>query len=469
MIEDKSKFSDKNDIIQVMPFKYAIICPDCKMITSIIHFISQKYHIQITYSCLCKSTQSQFLHSNISLYQYKKFISLSLFYSANQCLYHKTKSGIIYSNYLASFICFNCFYSLIYKQPYSNLFMSSSILYSYSKCLGLKFSQSLKESSCIRSIVSLSGSKIAMLIDKRVSIWDYSLNKVILNFFDNYYISELVSLKDSHQLLSYGYSLCVWNLLSLDKSKRPDLPEDHYMIQMAIELSNEKIAFITEEGAFIWDYATGEYHNECPCFHMSTVFLFEMPQEHLIFCSNDIIYQYNIIHDITNRILVDSIIVIGELIKDYCLAVITHDKQLMLFQLNNKEKEFEYQCILNLEILTIKKDWEINCFLKEMIDGTIILFYDNDLYLLNTINGNLENVFKENKGKVNKIALLKGGDLGILINSRSFILYDINFMQKKLEFTEKYGNISTFNELDNGDIAISEIMQEYYYSLRVLQ
>ena len=132
-----------------------------------------------------------------------------------------------------------------------------------------------KESDCIKCIVSISPYILCYVLDKRVCVWDYSLNKILYTFVETNYIQNIIAIKkhnykdnkniiiaedkefeQTNLLLTYGSSLRLWNLEKVEKSKTPLLFQDNYsIIQEAIQIYNENlIAFLSEDGLFIWDF-----------------------------------------------------------------------------------------------------------------------------------------------------------------------------------------------------------------------
>ena len=387
-----------------------------------------------------------------------------------------------------------------------------------------------KESDCIKCIVTISPYILCYVMDKRVCVWDYSLNKILYSFVETNYIQNIIPIKLFNQnqninkdsifdkefeqinlLLTYGSSLRLWNLGKVEKSKAPLLFQDTYSIILeAIQIYNENlIAFLSEDGLFIWDFTkekrkkiSDELDNVIPLSDLTSVFLYQINKTILSFGTEGKVYLYDYKYKIKSYIFADDEIVFGKNLSFNRLALVIKPNILKIFVINTvideennendiyknknnddnleeKKRKINFECIYETEINMGNDYWKF--YLEEMNDMYIISFFDkNEIYLIDIFSNEKEILYQykekgNNDKNKKKVGIAKAQYLGknkvcLLINNESLNLLDID---KKLIVTTfinpSYGQISTFKKLHNGDIAFGQIKQEHFYSIGILE
>ena len=385
-----------------------------------------------------------------------------------------------------------------------------------------------KESDCIKCIVSISPYILCYVLDKRVCVWDYSLNKILYTFVETNYIQNIIPIKlynkkdnkninnldekefeQTNLLLTYGSSLRLWNLEIVEKSKTPLLFQDNNsIIQEAIQIYNENlIAFLSEDGLFIWDFTiekrkkiSDELKNAIPLSDLTSNFFYQINDSILAFGTANKVYLYDYKYNLKSYIFTENDneeIIFGRNLSFNRLGIVITTNKLKIYNIitiideennenNNNDIEEEkkhkihIECIYENEVNLGNDDWKF--YLEEINDMYLIGFFDkNEIYLINIFTNENEILYKYEENKKNidknkkKVGIAKVKYLGknkicLLINNESLNLLDID--KKKIVTTfinPFYGQISTFKKMHNGDIAFSQIKQEHFYSIGILE
>ena len=385
-----------------------------------------------------------------------------------------------------------------------------------------------KESDCIKCIVSISPYILCYVLDKRVCVWDYSLNKILYTFVETNYIQNIIPIKlynkkdnkninnldekefeQTNLLLTYGSSLRLWNLEIVEKSKTPLLFQDNNsIIQEAIQIYNENlIAFLSEDGLFIWDFTiekrkkiSDELKNAIPLSDLTSNFFYQINDSILAFGTTNKIYLYDYKYNLKSYIFTENDneeIIFGRNLSFNRSGIVITTNKLKIYNIitiideennenNNNDIEEEkkhkihIECIYENEVNLGNDDWKF--YLEEINDMYLIGFFDkNEIYLINIFTNENEILYKYEENKKNidknkkKVGIAKVKYLGknkicLLINNESLNLLDID--KKKIVTTfinPFYGQISTFKKMHNGDIAFSQIKQEHFYSIGILE
>ena len=133
---------------------------------------------------------------------------------------------------------------------------------------------------------------------------------------------------------------------------------------------------------------------------------------------------------------------------------------------NNDQPVMNNNVLLEKNIFLGEQYWEFS--IDELTENNIILYLNTDkIYLLNPFNGDLEIILECEK--INKVLYLSNGIIGFVQYNEKFNLFNIFHKQIECTFANPfYGKISTFEKMTNGDIAICQARQEFYYSILVL-
>ena len=162
------------------------------------------------------------------------------------CRNHKHNKMCLFFNKKAKeYICILYLFEKI-KKITRNILILDKILriyYTPKKPCMTKIRIINKELDGIKCIVSISPSKLCYVMDKRVCVWDYSLNKILYTFVENNYIQNIIGIKlynkkenknsmknntlyfkeieQTNLLLTYDSSLRLWNMEKVKKPKTP--------------------------------------------------------------------------------------------------------------------------------------------------------------------------------------------------------------------------------------------------------
>ena len=400
-----------------------------------------------------------------------------------------------------------------------------------------------KETDCIKCIVSISPYILCYVIDKRVCVWDYSLNKILYTFVESNYIQNIIAIKlfnknqktninnnnmmnmadakefeRTNLLLTYGSSLRLWNLESVEKSKTPLLFQDNYsIIQEAIQIYNENlIAFLSEDGLFIWDFTVekkqkkkkgpDELNNALPLSDLTSLFLYQINESILCFGTAKKVYLYDYKLLLKSYIFTEDEseeIIFGKNLSFNRLALVINPNKLKIYQISlvvdeekdendifkyksrysdeneEKKKKINFELIYETEFELGNDYWKY--YLEEINDMYLIVFLDkNEVFLIDIFSNNKEIIYKynedgcveKNKKKIGitKVKYLGNNKICLLINNESLNLLDFDKKAIVTSFINpSYGQISTFKKLHNGDIAFGQIKQEFFYSIGILE
>ena len=532
-------FEDKNIFI---------FCPQCSRLIKVILFQINAFHNQknITFSYFCSSCYEYFLkqknkdnkiaekitiNENI-IKENEKTIDLihylkQFFYKPKiPCKRHKhNKMCFFYDKKMKEYMCISCVLEKNTKIN-SNIFIINKIYKVHLKHKKPSFSkikQINKETDCVKCIVSICPYILCYVLDKRVIIWDYSLNKILYTFVESNYIQNIVPIKLYGQnnnnineeykefdmtnlLLTYGSSLRLWNLKNIEKSKTPLLFQDNYcIIQEAIQIQNKNlIVFLSEDGLFIWDFTLldnnknkkgknkkkeiNELDNVISLSDLTSNFLFQINEFILAFGTTNKVYLYDYEKKIKNYIFNEDDneeIIFGKSISFNRLALAINSNKVKIYNINTiieedeydkdkKELKIDFKIIYETKIDFGQDYWKF--YLEELNDLYIICFFDNnEIYLIDIFSDKIELLYKydnlkNNKKGITKIKYIGNDKICILLNNESLNLLDIN---KKVIVTTfinpTYGQISTFKKLHNEDIAFGQIKQENFYSIGILE
>lgn len=369
------------------------------------------------------------------------------------CRKHKhNKMCLFYNKKAKEYICILCLFEKNEKTTRNILILNKilRIYYTPKKPCMTKIRIINKESDCIKCIVSISPFILCYVMDKRVCMWDYSLNKILYTFVENNYIQNIIGIKlynkkenknsmnnntlyfkefeQTNLLLTYGSSLRLWNMEKVEKSKTPLLFQDNYsIIQEAIQIYNENlIAFLSEDGLFIWDFTiektkkySDEIDNVIPLSDLTSVFLYQINETILAFGTVNKVYLYDYKHKLKSYIFADDNneeIVYGKNLCFNRLALVIKPNKLKIYEINNvleedndenniyinkfnngnkeeKKLKINFENIYETEVNLGDDYWKF--YLEEMNDMYLIGFFDkNEIYLINIFSNDKEIIYK---------------------------------------------------------------------------
>lgn len=512
---------------------YMVHCPKCSRLINPINFRFSPFlsHQNLFIDYFCKicyqislSEKKDSNNNKESNDEKSKIESISLFSYLKQFFYkpkiickkHKHNQMCLFFNVKKNI--YNCILCVLEKHEKikSNIIPLNDVLklhYKTKKPSISKIRVTNKEKDCIRCIVSLSPYILCYVIDKRVCVWDYSLNKIIYSLVEINYIQNIIPITDFNNrtkneledntislLLTYGTSLRLWNLKNVEKSKCPTLLQDNYdIIQEAIQISGKNlISFLTEDGLFIWDFSQklknkqDELKNVLPLSDFTSNFLSQISENIICFGCSKKVYLYDYIYNVKNYIFTEDDneeIVYGKRISFNRLVLLINPNIFKIFQINsiktNKENESDeieikveinFECMYKDEIKLEGDYW--NYYIEECKDLHLIGFFDqNQIYLINVFTGDknviyeyVENEKNCKKNGINKVIYLGKNKIGLIKNNETLDILNIDNGLIETSFINKsYGKISTFEFLHNGDIAIAQIKQEFFYSISILE
>ena len=499
-----------------------IFCPKCSRLINVIlfHFnhLNSKSSLYMDYFCnscyeySLKQNKDNSNNNKIKLSEEKKQqikfnimnenkVSISLlnyfkqfFYKPKtSCRKHKhNKMCLFYVKKSKEYICMLCLMEKNEKITRNILLLNKvlKIHYTSKKPCITKIRIINKESDCIKCIVSISPFILCYVMDKRVCVWDYSLNKILYTFVENNYIQNIIGIKlynkkdkksnknknddffkefeQTNLLLTYGSSLRLWNMEKVEKSKTPLLFQDNYsIIQEAIQIYNENlIAFLSEDGLFIWDFTiekikkySDEINNVIPLSDLTSVFLFQINDSILSFGTVDKVYLYDYKHNIKSYIFTDNNheeIVFGKNLSFNRLALVIKPNKLKIYEINTvieedmdenninkynndsceeKKLKINFESIYETDVNLGDDYWKF--YLEEMNDLYLIGFFDkNEINLINIFTNEKEIIYKykdnqnvdKNKKKIGiaKCKYLGKNKICLLINNESLQLLDID-------------------------------------------
>ena len=528
-----------------------IFCPKCSRLIKVILFnINQlNNHQNISFDYFCASCYQYYSKKNkieskeeqliintnkqtINLYQYLK----QFFYKPKiPCKYHKhNKMCLFYNSKLRIYICIQCVLEKN-KKIMRNISIVNKIYkvhYKSKKPCFTKLKTINKETECVKCIVSISPYILCYVLDKRVIVWDYSLNKILYTFVESNYIQNIIPIKlysennkisniieynEFHMtnlLLTYGSSLRLWNLKDIEKSKTPLLFQDNYsIIQECIQIHNKNlIAFLSEDGLFIWNFTINNKKNKKKEFNdlnnaislsdFTSNFLYQINETILAFGTNRKVFLYDYEKNIKNYIFTEDYneeIIFGKNLSFNRLVLAIKPNKIKIYNINTiiieeesnlnndenndgkKEIQIDFNCIYETNIELGEDYWKF--YLEEIKDLYIICFFDkNEIYLMDIFSDKKEILYKyENENKINnnlnekkngitKIKYLGRDMICLLINNESINLLNIDMKIIVNKFINpSYGQISTFKKLHNDDIAFGQIKQENFYSIGILE
>ena len=146
---------------------------------------------------------------------------------------------------------------------------------------------------------------------------------------------------------------------------------------------------------------------------------------------------------------------------------------------DNEDDEFNYicNCIKKINFKLGENYW--NYFIYELYNQNIILFLDNnEIILYNLFTDKNEIIYKINDNNnnnnklhiINKVQYLDKNYIGFTLYNKTFNIFNIDTKNIYLTYENyMYGNISTYNILNNGDITISQVKKEFYYTVVILK
>ena len=521
-------FEDKNILI---------FCPKCSRLINVLLFnlnlFQSKKNISFTYFCSScyeyinkNKTKEKIIITEKTIKENNQSINLldyfkQFFYKPKTaCKIHPhNKMCLFYNKKAKEYICISCVLEQNEKIK-SNIYVLNKIYKVYNKpkkpCFtGIRLIN--KETDVIKCIVSICPFILCYVLDKRVIVWDYSLNKILYTFVESNYIQNIIPIflygennnKDdiieeykefnmTNLLLTYGTSLRLWNLKNIEKSKTPLLFQDNYcIIQEAIQLNGKNlIAFLSEDGLFIWDFnlinknkkkEINEINNPINLSNLTSIFLFQINENIIAFGTSTKVYLYDYENKIKNYIFTDDDneeIVYGKNISFNRIILTIKPNKIKIYNIYNiieedeekKEINIDFNCSYETNIELGKDYWKF--YIKELTDLYLICFFDkNEIYLIDIFSDKKDLLYKydnnnnNNKKKgIMKIKYLDKDKICLLLNNESLNLFDIN---KKIIVTKfinsTYGQISTFKKLHNDDIAFGQIKQEHFYSIGILE
>ena len=499
-----------------------IFCPKCSRLINVIlfHFnhLNSKSNLYMDYFCnscyeySLKQNKEDLNNNKIKISEEKKQqikinimnenkVSISLlnyfkqfFYKPKtSCRKHKHNKMCLFNvKKTKEYICMLCLLEKNEKIT-RNILLLNKVLrihYTSKKPCITKIRIINKESDCIKCIVSISPFILCYVMDKRVCVWDYSLNKILYTFVENNYIQNIIGIRlyskkekknkinnnddffkefeQTNLLLTYGSSLRLWNMEKVEKSKTPLLFQDNYsIIQEAIQIYNENlIAFLSEDGLFIWDFTiekikkySDEINNVIQLSDLTSVFLFRINDSILSFGTVNKVYLYDYKHNLKSYIFTDNNdeeIVFGKNLSFNRLALVIKPDKLKIYEINtvieedidenniNKYNKDNYQeqklkinfeCIYETDVNLGDDYWKF--YLEEMNDLYLIGFFDkNEINLINIFTNEKEIIYKykdnqtvdKNKKKIGiaKCKYLGKNKICLLINNESLQLLDID-------------------------------------------
>ena len=522
-----------------------IFCPKCSRLINVLLFQLNIFHnrnnISLIYFCnSCyqyfskqqkKSTEinDKIISENKDSINLLKYLKQFFYKPKIPCKRHKhNKMCFFYDKSSKEYMCISCVLEKNEKIK-SNIYVIDKIYKIHFKskkpCL-TNIRQINKETDCVKCIVSICPYILCYVLDKRVIVWDYSLNKILYTFVESNYIQNIVPIKlieknnnkininedfkefnMTNLLLTYGSSLRLWDLKNIEKSKTPILFTDNYsIIQEAIQIHDKNlIAFLSEDGLFIWDFTLldinnknkkgknkkkeiNELDNVISLSDLTSNFLFQINDSILSFGTNNKVYLYDYEKKIKNYIFTEDDneeIIFGKCISFNRLALAIKTNKLKIYNINTiieedeydkdkKEFKIDFNCVYETSFEFGDDYWKF--YLEELNDLYIICFFDkNEVYLLDIFSDKKELLYKydkitTNKKGITKIKYISRDKICLLINNESLNLLDIN---KKVIVTTfinpTYGQISTFKKLHNDDIAFGQIKQENFYSIGILE
>ena len=386
---------------------------------------------------------------SISLINYLK----QFFYKPKiSCKRHKhNKMCLFYDKKNKEFICVLCLFEKNEKIT-RNILILNNILklhYKSKKPCITKLRNIRKETECIKTIVSISPYILCYESNKRVFVWDYSLDKILYSFVETNYIQNIKPIKIYNKnknnfnnisyekefettklLLTYGSSLRLWNLENVEKSKTPILFQDTYsIIQEAIQIYNENlIAFLSEDGLFIWDFTLEkpkskkkkfpeELDNVIPLSGLTSLFLFQINESILSFGTANKVYLYDYKLKLKTYLFTESEseeIYFGKNLSFNRLALVIQPDKLKIYQINTivdeekdendifkyrnnveqeKKMKINFQIIYETEIILGSDNWKY--YIEEINDMYLICFFDkNEVHLINIFSNDKEIIYK---------------------------------------------------------------------------
>ena len=522
-----------------------IFCPKCSRLIKVILFHLNIFHHRknISLSYFCNSCYEYYLkqknkitgkieiNENI-IKENKETINLidylkQFFYKPKTpCKRHKhNKMCFFYDKKNKAYICIRCVLEKNEKIN-TNIFILNKIYKIHFRTKKPGFTgirQINKETDCVKCIVSICPYILCYVLDKRVIVWDYSLNKILYTFVESNYIQNIIPIELHGQknnnineefkkfnmtnlLLTYGSSLRLWDLKNIEKSKTPLLFQDNYcIIQEAIQINGKNlIAFLSEDGLFIWDFTVSENNknqkgknkkkeineliNALSLSNLTAIFLFQINETIMAFGTNTKVYLYDYENKIKNYIFTEDDneeIVFGKSISFNRLILGIKPNKIKIYNINNiieedeedkdkKELKLDFKCVYETSIDLGEDYWKF--YMEELSDLYLISFFDkNEIYLINIFSDKKELLYKyeninNNKKGITKIKYISKDIICLLLNNESLNLFDIN---KKIIVStfinSTYGQISTFKKLHNDDIAFGQIKQENFYSIGILE
>ena len=440
-------------------------CPECQNLTKL-NSISFTQRIQgnfesISLTYKCEKCQNEELQS-IPLSNY---ISGFESFKDCPCISHPNNKKSFFFKGLKN-LCIDC---ILDKNSYnfSKKFKKGPFLFLYKKRPNFKRVLTiLKEAECIRNVTPLSQEIIAYVIDRRIFIWDYIKNKLVKTITDSSYITEILQVK-GNKLLAYGSSIRLWDLNNIEKTLTPTLLYGQYIIiQNAIEIPDlDMIIFTTEDGLFTWQYNVDNTSNVVPLCGCDSTFLLNLGKGIVGFSAKCFFCLYDIGSEKTNKIFCDSReFGFGKELSNKRVLLVEDTWKCFIYQI---EDELNFSKVATFEVDCGDNFW--NCYAYEGLNNYIYFYSDsNTIYLIDPFTGKTEVIYK---GKnVNKVSMLCNGMLGVLEENTKFITVDKETKEIAQCFQNKsYGKMSTFVELKNGNITISQVKQEFFYSILILE
>ena len=524
-------FEDKNILI---------FCPKCSRLINVLLFNINPFYTKknISFVYFCNSCYEYFtkqknknaekilinekiIHENKQSIKLLDYLKQFFYKPKTPCRIHPhNKMCFFYNKRAKEYICILCVLEFNEKIK-SNIFILNKIYKIYNRpkkpCFtGIRLIN--KETDVVKCIVSICPYILCYVLDKRVIVWDYSLNKILYTFVESNYIQNIIPIilyetnnvineeykefNMTNLLLTYGTSLRLWNLKDIEKSKTPILFQGNYcIIQEAIQINGKNlIAFLSEDGLFIWDFylldnsnnknnkkkkEINELDNAISLSNLTSNFLFQINENILAFGTSDKVYLYDYENKIKNYIFIEDDneeIIYGKSISFNRLILSIKPNKLKIYNIfttieedeDKKEIKIDFICSYETNISLGEDYWKF--YIEELSDLYILCFFDkNEIYLLDIFSDKKDILFKydkiDNKKKgITKIKYIGKNKICILLNNESLNLFDID---KKIIVTNfinpTYGQISTFKKLHNEDIAFGQIKQEHFYSIGILE
>ena len=530
-IKNQTNNINNNEIITerkktIFDFK----CPKCNLFTNIIDYYIKPPNstLYFLYQCnnICKNTEIMSISLQSYLNHYfsnnniennnnndnNKINILDLYCSNHPNSLTFNTNIFILNNINSQYICIHCFLNH-FKTISNNIKKYHYIKYTISsiKPFFKKIYYDFKESECIRNIISFDLNTIVYLINQRIVIYDYFKKKILFYLTEDYYITDIIKINknddNSNLLFSYGTNMRIWNLNNIEQSKFPSMFVGMFVIvQIGICLFNKNIVcFNTEDGLFFWDYEKDKMECKISLRNFCFEFLFQINENIIVTANKDKIFIYffdltinednknnnNKNNDKVIKLFLDDneeTFISGKELSDNRFIAICRPDIIKLYEIvdnnNNDEEEddkFNYicNCIKKINFKLGQNYW--NYFIYELYNQNIILFLDNNeiiLYNLNTnnneiiykINGNDDNNNNREQHIINKVLFLGKNYIGFTLYNKTFNIFNIDTKNITLTYENNmYGNISTFNVLNNGDIAISQVKKEFFYTVVILK